>query len=66
VIREDPQTGDARCGQCGCPEDLPPLVGGGQGRSAEDVEADGRLWGAVLAWGVVGLGIAALVAMVRG
>ena len=46
LVREDPQTGDARCGNCGGrPEEDPPLVLGGQGRTAEELSADARvLW----------------------
>jgi len=39
LVRFDPWTGEERCGQCGArPDRLPPVVGGGQGRSAEDIE----------------------------
>lgn len=33
VLREDPQTGDRRCGNCGSP----PIVAGGQGRTGDEV-----------------------------
>lgn len=41
LVREDPWTGDARCGNCGArPESVPPVLGGGQGRSSGDVDRE--------------------------
>ena len=40
-IVSDPQTGDERCQNCGSrPDATPPVVLGGQGRSAEDLERE--------------------------
>lgn len=36
VYREDPQTGETRCGNCG---NHPPILGG-QGRDADEVASD--------------------------
>ena len=38
IFRDDPQTGDVRCGGCGSRADMdPPVVMGGQGRDADEV-----------------------------
>lgn len=49
VYREDPQTGETRCGNCG---NHPPILGG-QGRDADDVASVAFATGVLLVCGAV-------------
>lgn len=50
----DPQTGDERCGNCSARRDFAPLVKGGQGREAGELEGDAT----GTAWLVIGVIVA--------
>ena len=60
LVRFDPQTGESRCGSCFARGDAPPLVKGGQGRSAAEVRETAKGCGLLLAFvAVVALAIVA-------